>query len=60
MVAKLDYNKIAWENFLYYDEASPSYLRWKTDNGAWGISKRSAGEMADIRYLEDFTALVHL
>ena len=46
MVAKLDYNKIAWEKFLYYDETSPSYLRWKTDNGAWGTSKRNAGEMA--------------
>lgn len=25
----IDYNKIIWDNLLYYDETSPSCLRWK-------------------------------
>lgn len=30
---KINYNNVAWEELLYYDESSPSGLRWKIDIG---------------------------
>lgn len=28
-MSKIDYNEIDWERYFYYDETSPSCLRWK-------------------------------
>lgn len=28
---KLDYNAIKWEDLVYYDETSPTFLRWKVE-----------------------------
>lgn len=31
MSTRKDYNSILWEDILYYDETSPTFLRWKTE-----------------------------
>lgn len=46
MVTKLDYNRIKWGDFLYYDETSPSGLYWRGSNGAAGGVERTAGDVA--------------
>lgn len=50
IVAKLDYNSIKWDTLLYYDETSPSCLRWKVNNGGIGALKRLAGDVAGCAY----------
>lgn len=46
---KLDYNIIDWNEYVYYDETSPTFLRWRVDrrSGRGGkIVKRAAGDVA--------------
>lgn len=45
----LNYNEINWEEWVYYDETSPTFLRWKVDrfNGYGGNRLlKSAGDVA--------------
>lgn len=44
---RLDYDLIKWEDLYYYDESSPSGLRYKRDNSAINpANKRFAGDVA--------------
>lgn len=45
----LNYNEINWNEWVYYDETSPTFLRWKVDrySGKGGrIIKPHAGDVA--------------
>lgn len=42
-----DYNSIAWDELVYYDETSPTFLRWKVDRvSSNGRKTTSAGSRA--------------
>lgn len=44
-----DYNAIKWNDFVYYDETSPTFLRWKIErrSGKGGIRlMKAVGEVA--------------
>lgn len=46
---KLDYNVIKWDELFYYDETSPTFLRWKVDrwSGKGGcILEKAADDIA--------------
>lgn len=42
-VRKHDYNAIDWHSHVYYDETSPSGLRWKNDRNNWVKANHVAG-----------------
>ncbi len=42
---RLDYNSINWSNIVYYDETSPSCLRWKIDYGKY-VKNSVAGRLS--------------
>ena len=43
---KLDYSKVNWEELFYYDESSPTCLRYKVDNNGVFSGKRFANDVA--------------
>jgi len=43
---KLNYSDTRWEDIFYYDETSPSGLRWKIHNGQSNHSARTSGDVA--------------
>ena len=43
---KLDYSKVNWEELFYYDETSPTCLRYKVDNNGVNSGKRFANDVA--------------
>lgn len=57
----IDYSIIEWDNIFYYDETSPSCLRWLIDSGkmrccdvagskAWSNKEKTKPKCWDIRY----------
>ena len=48
MTKRLDYNEIPWEDIVYYDETSPTFLRWKVDMFNGEYYKRPLVSCGDI------------
>jgi hypothetical protein len=42
---KLNYNR-DWSQYFYYDETSPTYLRWSIENNSKALGKRYRGDIA--------------
>lgn len=43
-----DYNEIKWNDFVYYDETSPTFLRWKVDRKSGKNGNRLSAKVGDI------------
>lgn len=44
----LNYNEINWEEWVYYDETSPTFLRWKVDRFSGYGGKRLLKSIGDV------------
>lgn len=57
---RVDYNLVNWSELVYYDDSSPSKLRWLKGNRSWGTSQRKSGEMAGCLSPSGYYVLTHL